>query len=395
VSALGELGDAVESARLAAAATARRPRREVAAALARAAARWRRDPALTTLLPGEARLSLPVVSAALDIVAGALDVDAMLDLVERELGSERPVRPWLVAHVLASNVPALAVHAIALACLAGAAVLVKSGRADRVSGPAFRRALEAEDAELAATVVATSWTGGDVETERALLAHADVVVATGGDATVAAIAQRLGSRVVTHGERTSVAVVGRDASRNADAVTHAVARDVALHDQRGCLSPIAVYVAGDVHAVASQLAAALETVGDELPPGPLEPAERAAHRTAVAEAEWAGATVLPGVHGTVLVDAASQQLRPSPGRRTVWVLPLSSLEEALPAGRIECVGLAGVAPDAGALRRLGVSRVCAPGHMQRPPLAWPRGQLAPLRTLLALPAELRLEVELA
>jgi acyl-CoA reductase-like NAD-dependent aldehyde dehydrogenase len=393
VSTLGELAHAADAARVAAAAIARRPRREVAAALGRAAARWRRDPALSALLPGEARLSPPLVSATVDIVAEAFDVDAMLDLVERELGSERSVRPWLVAHVLASNVPALAVHTIALACLAGAAVLVKSGRADRISAPAFRRALEAEDADLATTVVATSWTGGDVRAERALLAHADVVVATGRDETIAAIAGRVKTRFVVHGERASVAVVGRDESRNAGALMHSVARDVALHDQRGCLSPVVVYVEGDVRAVASELAAALETVGTELPPGPLEPAERAAHRAAVAEAEWAGATVLPGVHGTVLIDDASPRFRPSPGRRTVWVLPLASLDEALLAGRIECVGLAGVATDVGTLRRLGVSRVCAPGRMQRPLLSWPRGQLAPLRTLLALPAEPRLEVE--
>jgi hypothetical protein len=31
--------------------------------------------------------------------------------------------------------------------------------------------------------------------------------------------------------------------------------------------------------------------------------------------------------------------------------------------------------------------------MQRPPLSWPRGQRAPLRTALGLPAEPRLEVE--
>jgi hypothetical protein len=393
VSALDELARATGAAREAAAGSARRPRLEVAAALGRAAARWRRDPELSALLPDQTRLSLPCVAAAIDIAAEALDVDAMLDLVERELGSERAGRPWLVAHVLASNVPALAVHAIALGCLAGAAVLVKSGRADRVSGPAFRRAIEVEDADLAATVVATSWTGGDVEAEHALLAHADVVVATGRDATVTALSRRLGTRVVAHGERTSVAVVGRAASRDAHTIAQALARDVALHDQRGCLSPVAVYVEGDVHAVAAQLAAALERVSDELPPGPLDPAERAAHRTAVAEAEWAGATVLSGAHGTVLVDDAAPRLRPNPGRRTVWVLPHSSLDDALPAGRIECVGVAGVALDAGMLRRLGVSRVCAPGRMQRPPLAWPRGQLAPLRTLLALPAEPRLEVE--
>jgi len=129
-----------------------------------------------------------------------------------------------------------------------------------------------------------------------------------------------------------------------------------------------------------------------LPPGPLEPDERAAHRAAIAEAEWTGATVLGGARGTVLVDA-TPRLRPSPGRRTLWVQTLSSLADVLPAGGIECVGVAGAVVDTAALRRLGVSRVCAPGRMQRPPLAWPRGQLAPLRTLLALPAEPRIEVE--
>src|SRR5262245_17200288 len=370
------------------------PRAIEAAPRAAAAAGWRHDAEVSRRLPLEARLSPAVVSAGVDATAQALDADAMVALVDRELGSERPVRPWLVAHVLASNVPALAGPAIALGCLAGAAVLVKSGRADRVSGPAFRRALEAEDGDLAATVVTAYWAGGDLQAERTLLAHADVVVLTGRDATVDAIARRLDTRVITHGERTSVAVIGRDAVREADTIAQALAEDVALHDQRGCLSPVAVYVEHDAGAFAERLAAALDAVGIALPPGPLEPDERAAHRAAVAEAEWTGATVLGGARGTVLVDATSQP-RPSPGRRTVWVQPLSSLADVLPAGRIECVGVAGAVVDAVMLRRLGVSRVCAPGRMQRPPLAWPRGQLAPLRTLLALPAEPRLEVESA
>lgn len=398
MSAFGDLGRTIEAAREAAAAQARRPRREVALALARAAARWRRDAELSRRLPEDARLSPANVSAAVDVTAQALDADAMVALVECELGSGRPVRPWLVAHVLASNVPALAVPAIALACLAGAAVLVKSGRVDQVSGPAFRRALEAEDGDLAATVVTTYWAGGDVQAERALLAHADVVVVTGRDATVDAVVGRLGgrldTRVVAHGERTSVVVVGRDAVGEADAIARAIAEDVALHDQRGCLSPVAVYVEHDVGAFAERLAAALDLVGLALPPGPLEPDERAAHRAAVAEAEWTGATVLGGARGTVLVGP-TPRLRPSPGRRTVWVQPLSPLADVLPARRIECVGVAGAVVDTAALRRLGVSRVCPPGRMQRPPLAWPRGQLAPLRTLLAMPAESRLEVETA
>jgi hypothetical protein len=392
VSTFVDLSRAIEEARVAAAAQARRPRREIAGALVRATARWRHDAELWRRLPQEARLSPANVHAAVDVTAQALDADAMLALVARELGSARPIRRWLVAHVLASNVPALAVPAIALGCLAGAAVLVKSGRADQVSGPAFRRALEAEDGDLAATVVTAYWAGGDVEAERALLAHADVVVVTGRDASVEAVAGRLDTRVIAHGERGSVAVVGRDTVGDVDAIARAIAGDVALHDQRGCLSPVAVFVEGDAGAFAERLAAALDAAGLVLPPGPLETDERAAHRAAIAEAEWTGAAVLAGPHGTVLVDS-TPRLRLSPGRRTVWVQPLTSLADVLPAGRIECVGVAGAAVDPATLRRLGVSRVCAPGRMQRPPLAWPRGQLAPLRTLLALPAEPRLEVE--
>jgi len=71
----------------------------------------------------------------LPIAASALDAVAMIELVEDEWGHGAAGRPApdglrLVAHVLASNVPALALPAIALACLAGAAVVVKSGRRD-------------------------------------------------------------------------------------------------------------------------------------------------------------------------------------------------------------------------------------------------------------------------
>ena len=91
----------------------------------------------------------------------------------------------------------------------------------------------------------------------------------------------------------------------------------------------------------------------------------------------------------------SQDRRPTtfPGRRTVWILPFASIPELIAPGGVECVGVAGIRPDVEMLRQLGVGRVCALGRMQRPGLSWPRGQRAPLRTLLALPAEPLLEVE--
>ncbi len=361
--------------------------------LAAAARRWRTDAALRDELPGAARLAPATVAAAVAIAADAIaDPDALCALVDRELGALRPPPAWLAAHVLASNVPALAVPAIVLGCLAGVATLAKSGRADQVSAPAFHRALAAEDPELAATVVPAYWPGGDRALEDRLLAAADVIVATGHDQSVAAITRRFGRRVVGHGERASVVVLGREALAGTPALAASIAADVALHDQRGCLSPQTVYVDGDPHAFAEALVAALDIAAGTLPPGPLDSAERAAHRTAVAAAEWDGATVHAGAGGTVLVDERGRT-RASPGRRTVCVHPLAPLAGLLPTGRIECVGLAGTRVDLELLRRLGVSRVCPPGRMQRPPLAWPRGQRPPLRTLLRGPTAPELLVE--
>ena len=387
-----QLARAVDAAHEASERVAQRPRAEVAAALAAAAVRWRSNAALHAELPAIARLSPAVVAAGLDIAVEALDADAMAALAEHELGGSPPQRPWLVAHVLASNVPALALPAIALGCLAGAAVLVKSGRADPCSAPAFRRALAAEDPELASTIVTTYWPGGDEERERTILGRADVVVATGQDATVTSLTKRLGDRVIAHGERSSIVALRPEDAADADALAARLAADVALHDQRGCLSPHAVYVDGDARRFAERVVAALDEVAGRLPPGPLDVEERAAHRAAVAEAEWTGATTIGGTGGTVLM---SQDRRPTtfPGRRTVWILPFASIPELIAPGGVECVGVAGIRPDVEMLRQLGVGRVCALGRMQRPGLSWPRGQRAPLRTLLALPAEPLLEVE--
>jgi hypothetical protein len=400
-----ELADRVDRSLAARARLTGRPWRDTVAALAEAARCWRTDPALAAALPAESRLDASMVDEVLPLVAAALDADAVTSLVERAYGATGGAAdgPALVAHVLASNVPGLAVPAIALGCLAGAAVLMKSGRHDTHSAPAFQRALAGVDPDLAATVVTTYWPGGDPAYEP-LLARADVVVATGRDATLDALAARLPRPVVGYGTRLSVAAVGREALGEADDCAARLALDVALYEQRGCLSPHAVYVedGGTVSSLdfARRLAAALDALAARLPPGPATVEERAARRALVLEAEWepgVGARVGPG--GVVIHDRRPG-LRATCGARTIRVHPmpaLRALPEALPAGVVECVGIAASDDDVAALAprlaRLGVSRVCPLGRMQRPPLAWPRGQRPPLAALLGVATPPALQVE--
>jgi len=402
-----ELRARIDAAMRARTRLATRPLGETAAALAAAATAWRANAELISALPAVARLDPTMVAATLPLVAEALDADAMAALVESELGTGAITRPAptevaLVAHVLASNVPALALPAIALACLAGAAVVVKSGRDDPLSAPAFRHALAAVDPDLAATVVTVYWPGGASELEEVLFGRADVAVLTGGEPALAALAGRVGGRVVTHGPRVSVAAVGRDGLEEAERVAHAVALDVALYEQRGCLSPRAVYVESDGRLAprdfAERLAAALAGITERLPPMSTAVEERAATRVLREGSEWTpGTTVLSGPGGTVVYDE-DPSFRPTLPARSVRVHPIASLAALpalLPAGHIECLGLAARDPCdlVPALRERGVSRLCPVGRMQRPPLAWPRGQHAPLAALLGHSGALRCTVE--
>ncbi len=398
------------AARVDAAVVARpraRPLRETIAALAEAAARWRADATLAPALAAAARLSPETATAAVDAAAAAFDPDRMTALVERELGPGAAARPApdgpaLVAHVLASNVPALALPAIAHACLVGAAVLVKSGRDDPLSAPAFRHALEAVDPSLAATVVTAYWPGGGPADEAALLGRADVLVVTGSDRTLAALAARPFRDVIAHGPRFGVALVGRGALAEPAAVADAIALDVALHDQRGCLSPHVVYVETDgpvgPRTFAERLAGALDAVAARLPAGASGVEDRARVRLAAAEAEWLPGAVTFARAGGLVVHEPAAPARPTGGVRTVRVHPLAraaDLAPLLPEGTVECVGLAGVDAAAlvGALRDRGVSRLCPVGRMQRPPLSWPRGQHAPLGALLGRRGGRHVEVE--
>ncbi len=376
----------IDAALAARARLRRRSVRETAAALAAASTRWRTDPELSSKLPEAAHLGPEMVRAILPIVASQLDAACLCELHAREASGTPPA---LVAHVLASNVPGLAVPAIALSCLAGAATVVKSGRADRLSAPAFHRALAAVDPDLAATVVTAYWPGGSTEVEDAILGRADVVVASGADASVAILARRLGARVVAQGARTSIAVAPGDAEH---AVVAGLASDVALYEQRGCLSPHAVFVVGDAAGFAERLRTALDDVARALPPPLATTAERAVHRLAVEEARFGGATVLESTGGTVIVGAAGTEV----GRRTVFVHPLRApgeLATRFAPATVECVGVAGVVVDADVLRRQGVARLCPIGAMQRPRIDWPRGQRPALGSLFRVPSEPRIQVE--
>lgn len=371
--------------------------------------RRRLDPALAR----NCRLSPEGLTAGLTAVLGGVRrsaAEALLGSVppglldgpaEAEEARRRaPRRPALT--LLASNLPALAVQPLLPSLLAGRPMLLKSPGAEPFFAPAFVRSLVGREPGLAAAVAAVTWPGGDANLEAPLLAAAGPVLAYGGQEAMDDLGRRLRAldseaELVPFGPKTSLALVD-PAGAGGRLEMQGLARDVALFDQRGCLSIAAVYVRGGEEAaaeVAEALAAALEHEARRLPPGPPSAAEAAAARLAREEAEMLGRVVhAPGESlavGTVIVET-DPAFRPSPGLRTVRVHPLPGgaagserLAEVLTpwAGRLQGLAAAGIpeAEVAALSRRLDLSRTSLPGELQSPDATWHNGGRHPLAVL--------------
>lgn len=387
----GALAAIIPALRAAQRALAARSREEIVAALSDVVAAWlATDSPWRTraerLLPAATGFSAAMIRHALPAMIEPLRAPALVEWLGERSSCARA--PELTLHVLPSNLPGLAAIPTALSLASGSAALIKAGRGDRVFPALFAASIAEHDAALGAAVAACYWPGGRRQCEEIALAGADAVIAAGSDDAVSDLAARSGPRFAGYGHRVSFAVVAKDTVAVAAAAS-ALAEDIAVWDQRGCLSPRICFVEGDfdaARAFGARVASALRPLADRLPPAAPSAAERLAVRRFREDAEWsalagerAALFALDGeADGTVVVEAAAS-FRPTPLCRSLRVMPIAGLS-ALPnllrpvRSLLECAGLAAPRDRRPALATMlatcGARRVCALGEMQRPGLEW-------------------------
>ena len=259
-------------------------------------------------------------------------------------------------------------------------------------------------ASVSEPVVLVDYTG-PTDAERYALRAADLVIVYGGADVVDAYRGRVPgeTRLVVHGPRFSVGAVAREALGDLETTAFEVARAVATFDQRGCVSPHAVWVEagpeGDATDFAAALADALEAVESELPRGRITDAEASAIQQERTAAELRGHApdrpptrvfAGPATRWTVIYDA-DPTFTPSCLNRLIRVHPVDDLAEVAdllaPVGRLlQSVAVAG--PEArrvklaGPLARVGATRITTFERLPWPPPEWHHDGQQPLRELL-------------
>jgi hypothetical protein len=195
--------------------------------------------------------------------------------------------------------------------------------------------------------------------ERGAVENVEVVVAMGSDATIAAVRASTKGRVLAFGHRFSAAWVRGPAQFGA------VAQDVALHDSRGCMSPVAVFTELPMDVAVRGMAQALSEAEARLPRGQISPIEGATLRARCALAQVAG-TLERGETWAVL-GLPPGLFRPSTPPRTVQVIHVADVQDAALRLAPWRTWLSTIGADhASEFWRAIAPRVCAPGEMQRP-----------------------------
>jgi len=363
--------------------------------------------------PAATGFSQATLAAGLDRFFAELTGEKLQNLIAQDLGHEQRLDdlvanaserkssrlalargPGLIAHICAGNIPCPALLSIVLGFLVRSAQIVKCASGATLLPRLFAHSLYELDPKLGACLELAGWPGGCDSLEAALFREVDCVTATGADETLAALRTRLPIQVrfLGYGHRVSFGYVAHEVLSHIKLATLAAyaAADVAAWDQLGCLSPHVIYVEGGGRVSPEQFAEALavELAKREA----IEPRGSAPTETAATIATRRAFYEVRAAHGPEtrcwfskestawsVVYEADPRFQPSCLHRFIYVKSVANLKEALQAAdsirtKVSTVGLA--APESRApdivreLAHWGVSRVCPPGQMQNPPLAW-------------------------
>lgn len=336
------------------------------------------------------------VRVSLDGLLPSLAPEQLYSLITAE--GVREARGVSVAgHVIAGNTPLLAWVSLLRALLMRTASAVKlpSGAAG-AWGHLFFRSLADVSPVLASCIELLDWPGGTPALDAALCGNVDLVIANGGNETIRALRVLTPATTLFLGYGHAVSFGLTLAGVDLQTAAQGFARDVLLYGGDGCLSVKVIFVQGSLARAAEFaecLSVAMTDFGRYNGASQPTPADRQARRdTKLLAALRPGAMCFAaGENECAVVLWPEPVFKLLPGAACVvqaWRPGAPFVSRFAPvAGHLQGCAVAGDMDKRwqGKIDALGVSRVCAAGDIQAPPLGWRQDGRDVLQTFLPAP----------
>ena len=296
----------------------------------------------------------------------------------------RAYAPVLILHIVSGNTPHAAFQSLLRGLLVGAQNLIKTPSQGM---PELETWIESFPPEL------KKLTEYHSQLTEEQWHEAEVVIAIGSDDSIESIHSKLRphQKFIPHGHKVSIGVVTSDFEKAA----YLAAKDCSLYNQRGCLSPHAIYVKGNVQEFAEMMAHEIEQYSAIDPPLPLSLQEAGAIQNLRQSAQFIAAnddgTQLwlssNNLNWTIILEQ-SAELKLSCLNRCVYIKPLPEQLDTQTLGP-ESAYLSTIAIHpftqsfAKELAHLPAHRICPLGSSHQPDLFWHHDGFAPLASLVS------------
>ena len=282
-------------------------------------------------LPAAAGLHPAMVDWALRTTFEKFDQDSLDALYAEGVRQlKTPTYPEILGVVLSGNVFTASARAVLVPLLFGVPVFAKASSTENLFPTLLKSALESESELIGEAFGVATFSRDDTEVDSAFLKSVSALSVYGSDATIETIRAKLepSQAIFEHGHGLGVAYLSASSvlASSISRLARNFAIDVAAYDQRGCLSPQAIYIEEDEHLKADDFAKALSeelaALSVPLPRGNM-PADVGA-----AQVQWRGIALTEGLlfQGDDFSVACPDQpnFRRSPGYRNVQVLRCKS-----------------------------------------------------------------------
>jgi long-chain-fatty-acyl-CoA reductase len=293
--------------------------------------------------------SKEMIELGMKQICGMLSKDYLEATIQADIGDKRLLDEWIpraessvhcqprgrTLHILAGNVPAIAVMSIVRGTLTKNVNIIKMASRDVITPSYFAQAFCDVDPEhpITKSTSVLYWPHTNREMLGRLMSFVNAACVWGGYDTIQETRRSAppGVELLEFGPRRGMQLIGKEAFQDLRSATANAAHDLTLFDQECCFSPQTAFVEGDAAKYAHSLAESLAEENSRLPKGYADPKFHANITNARMYSRFRGHHVLASAktEWTIIAAQRTEELPTHPLGRTIFVIPVKDLSESL------------------------------------------------------------------